>query len=81
MPPPTPRGSSLMKVLTETSYLSIKKEVEEMTPKEASEIWSHIEPFFPGVCVMAGASNVGMRWTMLVRKMSLIQRKAEEAEG
>jgi len=77
----TPRGRSLIKILTETSHRAIKREVDEMTPEEASEIWGHIEPFFPGVCARASTTKVGIQWNTMVRKMSLIQRKAEEAES
>lgn len=74
----TPRGRSLLKVLIDTPYIFIKSEVDDMTPEEARDIWSHIKPFFVGVCARASASKVGQQWNMLVRKMSLIERKAKE---
>ena len=72
------RGLSLMKVLTETPYHFIKREVEDMTPDEARDVWSHIEPFFKGVCARDSATKAGLKWNILVRKMTLIRRKAEE---
>lgn len=76
----TVRGRSLMKVLLETPLVFIRREVEEMTPEEATEIWSHLEPFFQGVCARASARRRDEAWALLVRKMDLIRRRAEEAE-
>jgi len=76
----TARGRGLLKVLIDMPYISVKYWAEEMPPEEAGDIWSHIAPFFRGVCANASTSKVGRQWTSLVRKMSLIQRKAEEVE-
>lgn len=73
------RGRSLMKVLTETPFYLVKRVVEEMTPEEARDVWSHIEPFFAGVCARASPRKRDAWWLILVRKMNLIKRKADEA--
>lgn len=73
---PSPRGLSLVKILIDTPLFFIQKEVEDMTVDEAKDVWSHIEPFFMGVCARAGSSRVGVKWDMLVKKMSLIREKA-----
>ena len=67
-----------MKVLAETSMFIIKREVEEMTVGEAQDVWSHLEPFFPGVCARASAKKRDVKWLLLARKMDLIRRKSQE---
>jgi hypothetical protein len=76
----TDRGRSLMKVLTETPVYQVKREVEEMTAKEAREIWSHLEPFFPGVCSRVSIRKRNESSFVLMKKMDLIRLKAEEAD-
>lgn len=75
----TCRGRSLLKVLIDTPYLLVKSEVDDMTPYEARDVWSHLEPFFPGVCARASPRRRDQKWLLLVRKMQLIKRKAKEA--
>jgi len=76
---PSPRGLSLVKVLTETPYRFIQEEVEDMTVEEAKDVWACIKPFFVGVCARSGSSRIDVKWDMLVKKMSLIREKAGEA--
>lgn len=70
-------GRNLMQYLTKASYHMIKREVDDMTVKEAADIWAQIEPSWIGVCARAGKGRVGMMWSEAVRKMSLIKDKAE----
>lgn len=70
-----------MEALTRTPHQLVVKEVEDMTPEEAADIWRHIEPYYVGACARAGGSRAGMEWNAVVRKMSLIQEKAEEVKG
>ena len=77
----TSRGRSLMRALTETPFPLVKREVEEMTPEEARDIWSHLEQFFAGVCARASTRRRDHKWVMLVRKMDLIRGRAGEAEA
>ena len=47
--------------------------------EQAQYIWSEIEPNWRGVCYKSGMGTWRSRieWTLLLRKMVLIQRKAE----
>ena len=72
------RGRSLMRKLGETSLVLLRSEVEAMSPGEAGEVWSVIEPFFKGVCSRASGRVGDARWLVLVRKMQLIKSRAEE---
>lgn len=69
-----------MEYLTKTSFLLVKREVDDMTVEEALDIWKDIEPFFVGICARAGHSKAVMEWNMLVRKMNIIQNKAKGDE-
>ena len=73
------RGPRLMQKLTETNFLLVKVEVDEMTPEDARNIWGQIESYFVGVCARASGRKRDTEWVSLVQKMSLIKRKAEEA--
>lgn len=75
------RGSNrLMAYLTERNIEYIRIEAEAMTQEQAKYIWSEIEPSWRGVCYKAGMArgSAGIEWTLLLRKMMLIKRKAEE---
>jgi hypothetical protein len=71
------RGRALMKALTDTPHITVKREVEDMTGEEAAEIWGNIKGFESMVAARAGLSKVGMKWIMLLRKMHWIKAKAE----
>jgi hypothetical protein len=71
------RGRALMKALTDTPHITVKREVEDMTAEEAAEIWGNIKDFESMVAVRASLSKVGMKWIMLLRKMHWIKAKAE----
>ena len=75
-------SNKLMAYLTERNIEYIRIEAEAMTPTEAKRIWDEIQPNWRGVCFKAGMGswNSRIEWTLLLRKMMLIQRKAEEAE-
>ena len=71
------RGRALMKALTDTPHITVKREVEDMTAEEAAEIWGNIKGFESMVAARASLSKVGMKWIMLLRKMHWIKTKAE----
>jgi hypothetical protein len=75
------RGRSLMRKLSETSLVLLRSEVEAMSPREAGEVWSVIEPFFKGVCARASGRAGDASWLVLVRKMQFIRKKAEEGRA
>ena len=72
-------ANRLMAYLTERNIEYIRIEVDAMTREEAQRIWEEIEPNWRGVCYKAGMGGMRSRieWTLLLRKMVLIQRKAE----
>jgi hypothetical protein len=71
------RGRALMKALTTTPHITVKREVEDMTAEAAAEIWGNIKGFESMVAARASLSKVGMKWIMLLRKMHWIKAKAE----
>ena len=72
-------SNRLMAYLTERNIEYIRIEAEAMTPEEAKRIWDEIASNWRGVCFRAGTGSWTSRieWTLLLRKMVLIQRKAE----
>lgn len=71
-------SQEIMCYLIDTPYILLKKEVEEMTQEEAHKVWNKISINWTYVCRRAGGrGKVAQAWTSLLRKMTLIQRRAE----
>ena len=71
------RGHGLMRSITAKSFYLLKVEVDGMTPEEARDLWTQVEPFFPGICARASSRRRDAVWLELVRKLQLVKRKAE----
>ena len=65
--------------LIDKPYSLVKTEVEEMTQEDAKKIWAKISHNFNDVCMRSGTgrNKAARAWTSLMRKMSLIESKAE----
>lgn len=74
----TNRGKALMRRISETSFYVLKAEVEAMPPEEARKVWGLIEPLFPGVCARASLRKRDLGWLMLLKKIDLYRKKAQE---
>ena len=72
-------GNNLMTYLTERNIEYIRIEADAMTQEQAQRIWEQIEANWSGVCYKSGTGTQRSRieWTLLLRKMVLLQRKAE----
>ena len=72
-------AKDLMIYLTERNIRYIRIEADAMTQEEAQRIWGQIEPNWRGVCYKAGMAkgSAQIEWTLLLRKMNLIKKKAE----
>lgn len=75
----TPRGRTLMKYLDKEPLIFLKREMQETTPEEAAEIWTHIKPYMPIIASRTGMSKNGMQHGHLLRKMQLVEARAKEA--
>jgi hypothetical protein len=71
------RGRGLMRNITVKPFHLLKAEVDEMTDEEARDVWTRLEPFFPGICARASSRRRDAAWLELVRKMQLVRRRAE----
>ena len=67
-----------MDFLSSHSYGEIQQLVEDLTQEEAGTFWSLIEDQWRTVCFYSGKGGRGRaKWTSLLRKMTLFERKAQ----
>ncbi len=75
----TSRGRTIMKRIEEEPLRWLEKDMQETTPEEAAEIWSHIKLYLPIVAARTGMSKNGMKWGHLLRKMQVIEARSKES--